>query len=238
MVLLDGKGPMHPPTVVSREPSTRHEITPDWDFFSATTPYAGNWLTGQGPAYHTRAVLYPRGEYWIVADRVLAAGGPRALSALWHFYPTCEVHESGDLVYTDDLHQGNLGLLAVNPPRGGWSLDLVRGREGDSPQGWYSPLFNERLPATCAVFAAPLAAPSTFAWIIWTEPSGSSILTSQPRVEVLRDEPSRLQLRLLWPDGRVDDATVPFAAEVAATWSANPPVTRRHFLAHQPEMEP
>ena len=207
-MLLDGRGPMRPPNVAETMANVRHEITAETDFFSATAAYAGDWLTGQGPAYHKRAVLYVRGKYWIVVDRVLTAGGPRRLDALWHFHPDCTVKAAGDLIYTEDAKQGNFGMLAVNAPRDGWKVELVRGREGAAPQGWYSAVFNEKVAATCADFSATVAGPGTYAWVMWTVPAGKDAAKEQPMVKVLEDSAARLRLELKWPEG-TEAVTVP-----------------------------
>jgi len=218
VMLLDGRGPMRPPDVSAEPGDMRQEMKADRDFFSATVVYAGNWLTGQGPAYHTRAVLYARGKYWIVADRVLTAGGPRRLDALWHFHPECVVKSAGDLIYTDDAKTGNLGLLAVNAPRGGWGVELVSGREGAAPQGWYSAVFHEKVPATCADLSATVTGPGTYAWVMWTEPAGKDVTKGRPAVTVEEDSAARLRLKIAWPDGKVDAATVPFDKGVGVEW--------------------
>jgi hypothetical protein len=217
-ILLDGRGPMRPPDVGPAEAQMRHEMGPALDFFSATAAYAGDWLSGQGPAYHTRAVLYARGEYWIVADRILTAGGPRRLEALWHFHPECSVRTVGNLVYTDDAGKGNLGMLAVNGPKDGWGVELVRGREGSKPQGWYSPNLNLKSAATCAEFTTMVAGPRTYVWVIWTEAAGRDVKAGQPLVRVEEDSAARLRLSLDWPGGKTEEATVPFAEGEAAKW--------------------
>jgi len=223
VMLLDGRGPMRPPNVAAEPGDTRYEITPGMDFFSATVAYAGDWVTGQGPAYHTRAVAYARGEFWVVADRVLTAGGPRRLDALWHFHPDCTVKAAGNLIYTDDTGKGNLGLLAVNAPQGGWNVDLVRGRAGAAPQGWYSAVFNQKVAATCADLSATVAGPGTYAWVIWTEPEGKDVAKEQPAVTVAEDSAARLRLELKWPNGRAEEVTVPFAkTEEAAVVASGP----------------
>ncbi len=221
IILLDGHGTSHAPNRASREADVRHEITPALDFFAATAPYAGDWLAGQGPSYHTRAILYIRADYWIVADRVLTAGGPRRVDALWHFHPDCDVKSDGNLVFTTNAREGNLGLLAVEAKGAPWTREMIKGREGDAPQGWYSAQLNERLAATCADFSTIISSPHTFAWVIWMEPAGRPVPALQPHVEVLEDSPARLRLRLRWPGGKTDEATIPFTAEGAVAWKTS-----------------
>jgi hypothetical protein len=219
VVLLDGQGTMRPPDVAAGVANIRAEMGPGMDFFSATAPYAGDGVAGQGPGYHTRAVLYVRQRYWIVVDRVLAASGARRLEALWHFHPDCTVRTADGLVYTEDKEKGNLGLLAVNAPKGGWGVELIRGRETPTPQGWYSAVFNQKAAATCADFSAVVDGPVTCAWVIWTEPAGHEVKAGRPQVTVREDSAARLRLELQWPDGRVDEATVPFVKEEAVAWT-------------------
>jgi hypothetical protein len=182
--LLDGHGTIPPPDSVSSPANVRHEITKDYDLFEATAPFAGDALRGQGPAYETRSVLYVRNNYWVVVDRVLCAG-PHTLAALWHFSPDCIVRRDGNLVYTDNPGKPNLGLLAVNPPSAGWSIDLIKGREAPNIQGWYSPSFNECVPATCASFNTSIRSPSTMIWLIWIAPSGQNVSTAKPSLDLV-----------------------------------------------------
>jgi hypothetical protein len=220
VVLLDGQGALLPPDVVTEPVQVREEINPTWDFFAATAPFAGDALRGEGPAYHTRAVLYARKNYWIIADQMLCAGA-HEMETLWHFHPDCAVQRDGDLIYTADAGHANCGLLAVNFPAGGANIELVRGREDPAPQGWYSPDFNLRLPATCAVVSTPLRAPRTLIWVCWIAPAGRDISATRPQVEITADTAARLTLRLTWPDGAKDTATIPFTPAEPAAWARN-----------------
>jgi hypothetical protein len=93
------------------------------------------------------------------------------------------VKQDGNLVYTDNPEKANLGLLALNPPAHGWSLDLIQGRAAPDIQGWYSPSFNVRLPATCASFRSSLHGPSSITWLIWIVPTGQNVESAQPVVQ-------------------------------------------------------
>jgi hypothetical protein len=65
-----------------------------------------------GRAVHTRTVVYLRGKYWVVADR-LETDRARRVDALWHFAPECHVVlEQRSAVSTDD-GQGNLRIVPV-----------------------------------------------------------------------------------------------------------------------------
>jgi len=214
VVLLDGKGTMSPPNTVNLPAQVRHEITKDGDFLEATAPFSGNALCGQGPAYHTRAVLYLQNNCWIVADRVLCAG-PHQIETLWHFHPDCAVKRDGNLIYTDNPGQPNLGLLAVNPPARGWNVDLIRGRQTPTPQGWYSPTFNERVPETCVSFTSSLHAPTTTLWIVWIAPPAQKVTDLSPKVEVTEDNLAGLHLRMQWPGQNFHEVTIPLDASMS-----------------------
>jgi hypothetical protein len=182
ILLLDGHGTIPPPDSVNQPANVRHEITKDYDLFEATAPFAGDARLGQGPAYETRSVLYVRNNYWVVVDRVLSAG-PHTLKALWHFHPDCLVKQTGNLIYTDNPGQANLGLLAVNPPPTGWNIDLIKGRAAPDIQGWYSPSFNERVPAICVSFSTSIQSPTTMIWLIWIAPPGQNVAAAKPSLD-------------------------------------------------------
>jgi len=189
VVLLDGQGTLPPPDTVTTPPNVIHNIapkpsdgkTPATDFFQAKAQFAGNLWEGQGPAYYQRSVNYVRGQYWLVTDQVLC-GGPHKLEALWHFHPDCTVKYDGHVIYTDDPGQANLALWPLDAPPGDWTVDLIRGREFPTPQGWYSPVFNQRVPATCVSFMALVNRPTTFTWVIWIVPPGQDPRQSRPRI--------------------------------------------------------
>jgi hypothetical protein len=185
VLLLDGQGTFPPPDSTDAPVNVRHEISSDHALFLATAPFSGDALAGQGPAYHTRTVYYSSDHYWLVVDRVLCIG-PHEIETLWHFYPDCIVKRAANLIYTDNPGKANLGLLALTPPSSGWNIDLITGRESPDIQGWYSPSFNVRVPATCTSFSTKINSPSTTIWLIWIAPPGQSIASARPNtVEAL-----------------------------------------------------
>ena len=189
VLLLDGQGTLPPPDMVTIPAHITQKIgaipavagTPVSDMFEAGASYAGNLVKGQGPAYHQRTVNYMRGQYWMVTDEVFCAG-PHQLEALWHFHPDCTVKRDGSLVYTDDAGQSNLALWPMDAPPGDWTVDLIRGRETPAPQGWYSPVFNHKVPATCASFTARVNGPTKVTWVIWIVPPGQDPRQARPAI--------------------------------------------------------
>ena len=59
---------------------------------------------------------------------------------------------------------GNLRVEAVGDVE--WKVDLVRGQEKPFIQGWYSPRYGRKAPATVAVFSGRVEADATFAWLL------------------------------------------------------------------------
>jgi hypothetical protein len=106
----------------------------------------------------------------------------------------------------------------VKVPKNGWNIELARGNEKPEPQGWYSAEYNVREPATCAVCTTVAAGPATYVWLMWTEPAGRAMQAGQPKVKVVEESAARLKVELKWPDGKVDEATVPWVKDEAAGW--------------------
>jgi hypothetical protein len=158
VILIDGEG--QEPAQGSRL-ETSHAICPEFDFVRAAYRQG---FGGKAPdAVHTRAVVYLRGQCWIVADHV-AVRRPRTIEALWHFHPDCTVEQSGLTVASVDAGKANLRVLPVGSPS--WQLDLVKGRTKPTIQGWYSPEYNVKHPNTAAIYSAKVERGATFAWVL------------------------------------------------------------------------
>ncbi len=164
VVLVDGRGQM-PDVRETTAPlaADATAILPELDFAQAT--FDAGYQELEGTASHTRAVIYLRGRYWIVVDRI-ETDRPRALEALWHFHPRCTVTERQGVLITTDAVGANLSLTPVGDQH--WPVRLVSGQAPPDIQGWYSVKYNLKEPATCAVYALPQAGPTTCAWVIAT----------------------------------------------------------------------
>jgi hypothetical protein len=124
-------------------------FTPEYDF---TRGVFDNGYEGvEDTVTHARAVLYVRGGYWLVVDRVTSKE-PHDLTALWHFHPECAVSAEGPDAVSTDEGKGNVRI--VPSPGVSWNLELVRGREEPSIQGWWSRQYNSKEPNACAVYTA------------------------------------------------------------------------------------
>lgn len=136
-------------------------ITPQFDFARGT--FSAGYVDVDGTVTHMRAVLYVKGRFWVVVDRI-DADRPHAIDALWHFAPACHVRADGADVVSDDAGAGNLRITSVGGPV--WTTSLVSGRGQPDIQGWNSPIFGQKEPETCAVFHANLSGSATFAWVL------------------------------------------------------------------------
>lgn len=153
-----------------------------------------------GEATHERAVMYVRGGYWLVVDRV-ATDRPREITALWHFHPDNAVAADGPLVRTDNA-RGNLTVLPLGAPD--WRVEVVEGREATEAapaQGWWSRQYNHIAPAPAAVYTADVEGTALFAWLLVpAEAPGAPI----PSVVFQPDAASDVRVSVGRTDGTTD----------------------------------
>ena len=157
---------------------------------------AASFLDGfralKGRGRHDRAVMLVHGWGLIVVDRV-TSDRPRRLTALWRLGPELDAVIEGCEVASVGAGQGHVRIVPLAAPD--WSVDLVRGRGGAHPLGWYSPRYNAIEPATVALFSAEVGHEALFGWAFPTarDPFGPQ------RIGVER-LPAGLAVTL--PDGR------------------------------------
>ncbi|WP_299492878.1 alginate lyase family protein [Acaryochloris sp. IP29b_bin.137] len=159
VILIDGQGQKNSDRE-SLQPVSSWAIEPQFDFSRGAFEHG---FTGvSGTVKHRRAVVYLRGQYWVVVDQVMTHG-PCQITPLWHFHPDCTVALQGESAVSTDLEVGNLRIIPC--ASFAWSVDLVRGQE-EPVQGWWSGTYNQKLPNTAAVYTAQISRPTTFAWIL------------------------------------------------------------------------
>jgi hypothetical protein len=125
-----------------------YAITDTFDY--ARSSFTAGYDELEGEVTHHRAVMYARGLAWIVVDRV-ESDRPRHVEALWHFHPSVDV----ELDDARSVGRHQAGEMTVHPV-GEWagSVRTVRGKEPPDIQGWYSREYNEKAPATCAIYSS------------------------------------------------------------------------------------
>eukprot|EP00048_Salpingoeca_helianthica_P017965 m.239961 g.239961 ORF g.239961 m.239961 type:complete len:694 (+) comp22943_c0_seq1:21-2102(+) len=154
-------------------------ITEDHDYARGTmASYDGL----KGNASHTRAVLYIKGQYWVVVD-VIATDRPRSVQATWHAHPNSTV--------TLDPHAFSAtvtgvprGCIAVVPAADGASWGNATVVSGQQPpefakfQGWYSESYLDHRPAPTLVYNAAIRGSAVFAWLLYPSPTAPAALPS------------------------------------------------------------
>lgn len=186
----------------------RHAIGTAFDFVRA------EHATGFGEikaVKHARAVVYLRGLCWIVFDAV-TIDQPRMIEALWHFHPDCTVKAGGSKgleALSADAGKGNLRIVPAGGPA--WKLELVKGREKPSIQGWYSPTYNVKKPNETAVYAAKLEKSAAFAWVL--VPADGAV--PAVKAESLAAPEGAARVRVTLPGGKSVEAAVRFTGKDA-----------------------
>jgi hypothetical protein len=116
----------------------------------------------EGRAIHQRAVVYVRDGYWVVFDRV-ETDRPRTIRAHWRFAPDLTVVADGASAASIDTDTGNLRITPIGSKA---NLEIVRGREAPDPLGWTSPDYNDRRPASVALYTHRISKTAVFAWAL------------------------------------------------------------------------
>lgn len=135
------------------------KITDCFDF--ATGSY-DRYKSAEGKVQHSRSLLYVRGEFWLVVDRI-TTDRPRHVETLWHWHPECEIIQGEALIGSYKTH-GNLALLPVGDQK--FDIDLIKGQEEPSIQGWYSPTYNVYTPNVTSSYSAEIQEDATFVWVL------------------------------------------------------------------------
>jgi hypothetical protein len=200
-LLVDGHGQKIGAYAVDAPMSGNYVLLPAYDF--ARGVFSDSYEKVKDTVTHTRAVLYVRGAYWVVVDRI-AATQPHAITALWHFHPECAVAADGRTVASTD--EGKANLRIVPDPGMAWKLEIIRGRETPEPQGWYSRGYNLKEPSPCASYAARVSGPATFAWLLLPA-KGSAPNAS---ITIADSNDAECSLRVELPDGVTRSLRIPF----------------------------
>ena len=171
VLLLDGKEQVSTPaTAKGPVPNHTWSISPDQDRARGTITFTG--LTGVGS--HTRSIVYQRGEFWVVVDRV-ATDRPRSVEALWHAHPNCTVTAPRSPAVmpvarlVDNATKVGLDVVvASGGATANWSgVELIIGQHVPVLQGWYASSMHVFGPSPVLSFTAHVSAGnSTFAWLL------------------------------------------------------------------------
>ena len=206
VLLIDGKGQEAGPTHADAPLSHQHyKITDTYDYAAGSFE---SFEEVDGEVKHQRAVMYVRGEFWVVVDKVITER-PRQIDALWHWHPDNKVMKRKSTVSTNN-QRGNLAVI----PLSGQDFDIrfVEGQERPEIQGWYSPEYNLYEPNTTSFFTTEISDSSTFVWLLM--PAEQKI--PKVKTEILEETDEVVRLRVSY-QGQDWQLEVPFMNSDAAS---------------------
>lgn len=158
LLLIDDKGQKPGPASV-KFPIDNNKVRIEEKFDYATSNF--NSFNVEGAVDHNRTLLYVRGEFWIVVDRINTSK-PRKISALWHWHPSCIISADAVITKTNNK-QGNLLIKPITNQS--FQLNLVKGQE-NPVQGWYSSEYNKVEASTTSIYSTYINQDDTIAWIL------------------------------------------------------------------------
>ncbi|MGH9901065.1 MAG: alginate lyase family protein [Pyrinomonadaceae bacterium] len=141
-----------------------------WKHVARSTPR--RWISGRGfdyfegqhdgyerlaaPATHSRGVLFLKGNYWIVRDRV-ETGGAHRCDLHFHFAP-----DAAPVVEKGNDRATPAGGVRLREEPGVDIFTFGAGGEWRDEEGWVSPRYGRRLPARVSVFSASVEGTQDF----------------------------------------------------------------------------
>ncbi|MPR35944.1 alginate lyase family protein [Salmonirosea aquatica] len=200
LVLIDGHGQNPGPKLAEVPLDDSHlKITPEFDY--ATGEFA-DFKNTEGTARHSRSLMYIRGEFWVVVDRI-QTDRPRKVETLWHWHPDCVVTQDGNSIKTNNP-MGNLAVVPVSDQK--MDIRFVKGQEQPEIQGWYSPEYNVYSPNTATIYSANIPRDQTFVWLLM--PSEGPTPAVQARVLSENEEGVEVEVKA---SGKTWKLRVPYA---------------------------
>ncbi|MCC5806311.1 MAG: alginate lyase family protein [Opitutales bacterium] len=171
VLLLNGRGTVPPPRVVSRPLPVRTDFSDTHAFAAAAARFPADPARGRGAPRHTRAVLLLGTDHALVLDEIIAFG-PRTLEAVWNFHPSVSPEEASRVVR----------LLPV-PADSGLRHTAVEDLLGsENPVGgWFSPSYNLREPALQRTHTFRTAGPVLLPWLLAHPDAPDPEITVTPR---------------------------------------------------------
>lgn len=199
VVLVDGKCQQQYEREATAPLDGSYAITPEYDF--ARGEYNAGFQDVAGTAIHARSVVYLRGRYFVVVDRV-TTDRPRTIQPLWHFHPACTVELEGVDALSTDAGQGNVRIVPAAPFA--WRAEIVKERGEPDIQGWWSRHYNVKEPSPCVVYTAGIKETATFAWVII--PGKGPV--NAAKAEVVKADNDAVIVRVEY-EGKSDTITMP-----------------------------
>ncbi len=160
LILIDGKGQKGGPRH-AKEPlaNSYYKISDDFDYASNSFD---SFIDVDGKAKHIRSVMYVRGEFWVVVDRIIT-DKPRKIDAMWHWHPDCVVEKDNSTVKTKNK-KGNLAVVPISQQK--FDISFIQGQEEPEIQGWYSSEYNLFEPNITSFYSTNINESSTIVWLL------------------------------------------------------------------------
>ncbi|MEQ8547133.1 MAG: alginate lyase family protein [Cyclobacteriaceae bacterium] len=174
VILIDDKGQGKGAKVVKKPLSQdSFEITDSFDF---ATGSFDSFNDVEGQVKHQRSVLYVRDDFWVVVDNI-HTDRPRDVEILWHWHPDAKVIKDKNVTKTKNK-KGNLAIIPLGDYD--YKIEFKKGVENPSPQGWYSPEYNEYMPNVESSYITKIDTNATFVWILQPfKKKGAALLKSK-----------------------------------------------------------
>lgn len=160
LILIDGKGQANGPTHAKEPLDGKHYRIEDG--FDYASHFFDQFKEVEGKAKHSRSLMYVRGEFWLVVDKV-ETDRPRKVETLWHWHPRSEVKKDGLSLKTSN-EVGNLAIIPVGDRN--FDVRFVKGQEEPEIQGWYSEEYNVYEPNLASIYETEIKADETFVWLL------------------------------------------------------------------------
>ena len=190
VLLIDGKGQEAGPTHAQAPLSQHHyKITQEFDYASGSFE---NFEDVEGEVNHQRALMYVRGEFWVVVDKVVT-DRPRQIDALWHWHPDNQVTKKKSVVKTKNLW-GNLAVIPVSEQN--FDIHFVEGQENPKIQGWYSSEYNLYESNVASFYTAEINGTEIIVWLLL--PSEEKI--PKVRAEIMKETDEAVQVSVSYQD--------------------------------------
>ena len=180
VLLLDGKNQVETPAKASTPASVdTWSVTEAEDRARKSISFSGLPTAD----VHTRSLVYRRGSFWLVVDRVETTKS-RTVEALWHTHPDCAVTIVGSVAQVSNNVAG-IDVIAASDSTGRWkNTSVIRGQTKPILQGWFSPTYGTKIASPTISHLADVGqGETTFAWLLVPTrrgiPSGAAATVTQ-----------------------------------------------------------
>lgn len=199
ILLIDSKGQSAGPTL-AEEPlsNSTYKLASGFDYASNSFDQFKD-VTGE--AKHIRSIMYVRGKFWVVVDRVVT-DRPRTIDALWHWHPDNQVTRDRLVVKTNNT-KGNLAVIPISKQKS--TLKLVKGQESPDIQGWYSPEYNIFGPSTAAIYQTRVTKATNLVWLLLPSERQTPVV----KAKVLEENEHEVKVEVT-VEGETWNLTIPF----------------------------